>query len=242
MTARKLPPKRLIKWKRTFRIIPSRYPPVDLFERIADPADWETLAAIEGLTNDRLRDQIGDISIVPPGERISGPGASTIMAAFTHIGIASRFTDGTTGVYYANNRFDGSLREVVYHQERFLRRTHEPETRLEMRTYVGSLAESLHDIRGGWPDAHDPDSYLAAQKLGAALRAKGSNGVVYNSVRFSGSWNVAAFRPKVLASKSGRAHVIQGPHVFLRWNGSRIDRTFKLPDAGWRPLPTLTNS
>lgn len=238
----KLPPKRLIKWKQTFRIIPSRYPPVDLFERIADPADWETLAAIEGLTNDRLRDQIGDISAVPPGERISGPGASTIMAAFTHIGIPSRFTDGTTGVYYANNRFEGSLREVAYHQERFLRRTREPGMRLEMRTYVGRLAESLHDIRGGWPDAHDPDSYLAAQKLGVALRTQDSSGVVYDSVRLSGSWNLAAFRPKVLASRSGRAHVSQGPHLFLHWNGSDIDRYFKAGDGRWRPLPGLTNS
>ena len=73
--AAKLPPRRRVAWAKTYRVVPSRYPPIDLFERVGDPADWETLAAIESLTNDRLRDQVGTISMVPPAERISGPGA-----------------------------------------------------------------------------------------------------------------------------------------------------------------------
>ncbi len=61
-----------------------------------------------GLTNDRLRDEIGDIAIVPLAERLAGPGASPIVAAFTHIGFPSRFTDGSFGVYYACKSFDGA--------------------------------------------------------------------------------------------------------------------------------------
>ena len=68
-----LPPEKRLRWSKSYRLISTRYPPVDLFERVADPADWEALAAIEMLTNPRVRDQIGEISLVKPKERVSGP-------------------------------------------------------------------------------------------------------------------------------------------------------------------------
>jgi hypothetical protein len=57
--------------------------------------------ALEQLTNPRVRDEVGDIALVPPEERVSGPGASYVMAAFTHVNPkGSRFSDGSFGVYY----------------------------------------------------------------------------------------------------------------------------------------------
>ncbi len=231
-----LPETQTISWEKTYRLVPSRYPPIDLFERIADPADWEVLAALEGLTNDRIRDEIGDIRLVPPRERISGPGASPIMAAFTHTGFPSRFTDGSYGVYYASDLLEGALREVVFHQERFLRRTHEGNTRLEIRAYVGDARAAFHDVRGGWPDVHDRESYAAAQALGRVVRQQGSNGIVYDNVRFVGAANIAVFRPKAIASTSGKPHVVQGPHFYLSWNGVSIDRYFEVGKSEWQPL------
>ena len=55
-----------ITWTPSWRIIPSRFPPIDLFERIADPADWEALIQLESLTNPRLRDEVGEITLVSP--------------------------------------------------------------------------------------------------------------------------------------------------------------------------------
>jgi len=219
-----LPPIRRIRWDKTYRLIPSRYPPIDLFERIAAPADWDVIALIEGLTNDRLRNEIGDISAIPPNERIAGPGASPIMAAFTHIGFASRFTDGSYGVYYASNSFDGALREALYHKQRFLERTREPRTLFDLRTYIGRLDADLHDIRGGWPEVHSPTSYAYSQGLAKTLRVSGSNGIVYDSVRLSPAENIAIFRPAILAAVSGTQHVIQGSHVEVEWDGSRMLR------------------
>lgn len=237
MRSPRLPPERGVEWDKTFRIVPSRYPPIDLFERIADPADWETLAEIDGLTNDRLRDEIGDISCVPPDERIGGPGASPIMASFTHIGFPSRFSDGSYGVYYASQSIDGALREVIYHHEVFLRRTKEPKTRLEMRAYVGGVANRFHDVRGGFAEVHDPHDYGASQALGRTLRARGANGIVYDSVRLPGVANLAAFRPKAVAApNTRRAHTVQGPHFFLSWDGRRIDRYIRLGESMWRNL------
>src|SRR6185437_12887574 len=96
------PPLTEVRWQPCFRVIPSRFPTIHLFERIADPADWEALYWLESLTNPRLRDEVGDIELVPPDERAFGPGGSVIMAPFTHLDPAgSRFADGTFGAFYA---------------------------------------------------------------------------------------------------------------------------------------------
>ena len=47
-----------IDW-RAFRIVPSRFPPVDAWDRIAAPGDFAALAEIEGLTNPRIREALG---------------------------------------------------------------------------------------------------------------------------------------------------------------------------------------
>lgn len=231
-----VPPVRRVRWPKTFRLIPSRYPPIDLFERIADPADWETLAAIEGLTNDRLRHEIGQIAMVPVADRVAGPGASPIMAAFTHIGYPSRFTDGSYGVYYAADRFEAALAEVLHHRTAFFLRTAEPPTQFDLRTYVGRIAADLHDVRGGWPLVHDPRSYVHAQALARTLRGAGSHGVVYDAVRASGAANIAIFRPRALAAPAGRPHVVQGQHVRVAWDGRRMARYIIMGEPDWRAI------
>ena len=40
-------PTRRVRWKSAYRLVPSRYPPIDLFERIADPDDWQLLFELE---------------------------------------------------------------------------------------------------------------------------------------------------------------------------------------------------
>jgi hypothetical protein len=191
------------------------------------------IALIEGLTNDRLRDEVGEIAAVPLAERIAGPGASPIMAAFTHIGFESRFTDGSYGVYYASNAFDGALREVLYHRQLFLERTREQRTQFDLRTYVGRIDADLYDIRGGWPEAHHPTSYAYSQGLARMLRASGANGIAYDSVRLSSVANIAIFRPSVLAAQSGTQHVIQSSHVRVEWDGKRMLRYIIMGDLSW---------
>ena len=59
-----------VDWPQAWRIIASRYPPIHLFERVsANPAVWDALIALESATNPRLRDEIGEISLVAPERR-----------------------------------------------------------------------------------------------------------------------------------------------------------------------------
>ena len=67
-----------------YRVILSRYPQIDLFERVSSPEDWEVHYEVESLTNPRLRDEAGVIRLVAPEDSVYGDSASWIMAAFSH--------------------------------------------------------------------------------------------------------------------------------------------------------------
>jgi hypothetical protein len=54
------------------QIVRSIYPPIDLFEDIADPADWPLLISAEQKINPRLMENIGNLDLVPVGRRIGG--------------------------------------------------------------------------------------------------------------------------------------------------------------------------
>ncbi len=217
-----IPPRSRIDWRKSVRIVPSRYPPVGIFDRVAHPSDLEAVFAIEALTNDRLRDETGDIHLVPEEDRISGAGTSPIMAAFTHINPeGSRFSDGSYGVYYAGESIDTAIAESRFHRQRFLAYSSEPPIHLEMRTYFARVRGIFHDLRGsgetksGWFHP-DPASYDAGQAFARKLRVRGSHGLVYKSVRRPNGKCVAVFRPRLISP------VTQGPHFEFIWDGESI--------------------
>lgn len=214
-----------INWKPSWRIIPSRFPPIQLFERVTDAADLEAVIELESMTNPRLRDEIGDIQLVPPDERVSGPGSSIIMAAFTHLNPAgSRFTDGTYGVFYAAKEFDTAVAETKYHREEFMRATNEPRMELDMRVYLVDAAGELSDIRGqqtNLPLVYHVSSYAGGQQLAAELREAGSSGIVYSSVRHMGGECIAAFRTTLLSNAR------QERHLCYIWDGKTISTVYE---------------
>lgn len=213
-------PVRRVQWRQAVRIIPSVLPPVNIFERVSNPDDLEAVQAIESMFNPRLRDAVGDLSLVPREDRVVGPGAGYIMAAFTHVSPeGSRFSNGTYGVFYAAQREATAIAETRYHRERFLRATKEARRELDMRVLGVSVTASLHDLRGMreiMPDIYHADDYTAPQLLGGALRAGGSSGVVYDSVRHEGGKCVGVFRPRMLS------HCRDWKHLRYVWDGARI--------------------
>ncbi len=212
-----LPPVRRIRWSQAYRIVSSRFPPVGVYDRIADAADLDAVFALEALTNPRLRDEAGALVLVPAARRLAGPGSTPVMAAFTHLNPqGSRFSDGSWGVFYAGHSVTTAVEETVHHREQFLAATAEPTCDLQMRCYRTSVDSKLHDIRGGWPQVHAPDSYVASVALARTLRAGGANGIVYDSVRHAGGECLAAFYPDVVAP------CVQTQHLIYRWDGTHI--------------------
>lgn len=212
-----------ISWRDAVRIIRSSFPPIDLFEDIADPADWPLLISAEMKTNPRLMETIGNLDLVPPERRVSGPGASYLMAPFTHVSTdrPSRFSDGSFGVLYVGRDFEVALFETIHHHARFMARTAEaPGWTSQFREIVLDVDARLHDLRGGderYAPLLHPDDYSAGQAFGAGLRTAGSNGIAYPSVRKRGGECVGLFHPDCASSP------VQGRHIDYHWNGTRVD-------------------
>jgi hypothetical protein len=212
-----------IAWRPAFRIVPSRFPTIDIFERFDDPADWDALIELEILTNPRVREEVGALELVPRDERVGGPGSTAIMAAFTHLNPeGTRFSNGTYGVFYAARDRATAIDETVYHRERFLRNTAMRPLDLDMRVYAVDVDGTFHDLRAlDDPALYDPLAYGAAQAFAGRLREEGSNGIVYRSVRRAGGECIAAFRPKLLSRcRTDR-------HLTYRWDGTRISVVYE---------------
>jgi hypothetical protein len=218
-------PVRRVRWSRSIRIIPSRYPPVHVFERVASAEDFEALYAVESLTNPRIRDEVGEIALVPAGERVFGAGSSYIMAPFTHLTPGgSRFSDGSFGVYYAARDRATAVAETRYHRARFLSYTRERPIELDMRVLEARLQAGMHDLRGmaeSHPRLYDPDDYSIPSVLGRRLREAGSWGVVYRSVRRPGGYCAGVFRPRALSGCR------QAEHLIYVWDGDRIVEVYE---------------
>ena len=211
-----------IEWTGAVRIIRSAYPPIDLFEDIADPADWPLLVSAEQKTNPRIMETIGNLDLVPTERRVGGNGASYLMAPFTHVSMdrPSRFTDGRYGVLYAGSVFETALFETIYHHARFMIRTAEaPGWTSQFREIILSVNADLHDLRGMGlrHPALDPDHYGPSQGLAIGLKASGADGLVYPSIRHIGGDCVALFYPNCASDP------IQGRHLDYHWDGQRVD-------------------
>ncbi|PMS37252.1 RES family NAD+ phosphorylase [Trinickia symbiotica] len=219
-----------IDWSPAYRVIPTRFPAVNLFDRVASPEDFDALYALESLTNDRLRTEIGDLDLVPREERRFGPGTGPIMAAFTHLNpLGSRFSDGSYGVFYCAREARTAIAETRFHSAKFLAATNEPPIRQQMRLYTVTAQGEVADLRGD--ETIDsailsPTDYSAGQTLGRAVRAAAVAGIVYPSVRDTRGECLAALKTTILRDCRHAAY------LEYNWNGSAIDSVFELKQVG----------
>ena len=219
-----------LDWSPAYRVIPTRFPAVNLFDRVASPDDFEALYALEAMTNDRLRTEVGELDLVPPEERRFGPGWGPIMAAFTHLNpLGSRFSDGTYGVFYCARSRATAIAETRYHTGIFLAATHERPLRQQMRLYTVIARGEVADLRNDPsldPAVLSPEDYVAGQSLGRAVRTAGLAGIVYPSVRDKEGECLAAFKTTLLRDCHHAAY------LEYNWNGSAVDMVFELNQVG----------
>jgi hypothetical protein len=216
----------------THRLIPSHYPPVGVFDLIAEPDDLEATVELEGWTNDRISAELGVISRIPSNEWVVGRAmASGIMTAFCHPDPqGARFNGADLGAWYAARSLDTAHSEVIHHRTIELEEVGVLDARLQVREYLADMDAAFHDIRSDNPDfapLYHPDSYVASQAFAQSLRAGGSNGVLYRSVRHQGGECVACFRPLLVSN------VRQAAHFEYRWSGSRVPTITQLGGWSW---------
>jgi hypothetical protein len=214
-----------IRWRAAVRLVASRYPTAGLFDRIAKPADIDSLIELEGWTNDRIMGELGILHAVPRNEWVTGrPMDSVIMAAFCHPHPGGgRFNGEERGAWYAAHTLETALAESIYHRSQELQEVGGFETRVQMRVYLADFSARFHDVRapapGGrrrafWNALYDSTNYRTSQQLGRQLLESGSNGIIYRSVRHTSGECLACFRPRLIRN------VRAGGHYEYRWEGS----------------------
>jgi hypothetical protein len=194
----------------THRLIPSRFPPIGLFDTVATAADAAAVMELAGWTNDRL---VADrLRRLPEAEWVHGrANASVVMASFLHVPLeGARFNGAELGAWYAAASLATAAFEVGHHLRREAVATGLPRLSRRYRGYTARLSgEAFLDLRGGqaeWPEVYRPDSHAAGQRLGEAVRAGGGDGLLYDSLRHRGGTCIAALRPSRVLQVTQAAH------------------------------------
>jgi hypothetical protein len=196
--------------------VPSRYPPLGLFDAVASADDLAAVIELEGWTDDRISTELGLLFRLPAEEWVVGrPLSSVVMAAYCHTGpCGGRFNDSSRGAWYAARTIDTAHAEVLYHRGLEFAEIGLSDSEVQMREYLADCSAEFHDLRA--PDRtyacfYESADYSASQDLARDLLDQASNGIVYRSLRDPGGECLACFRPKLVKN------VRQGRHFVYRW-------------------------
>jgi hypothetical protein len=192
----------------TFRLIPSRFPPIATFETVSSTDDLAAVMELEGWTNDRLVEE--RLARLPRDEWVYGSAnASIVMASFMHAAPNGlRFNGPELGAWYSSEAINTAIAEVSHHLRREAIRSGMTEMRSQYRTYSATLDGAYEDIRSqrtARPDLYALADYSASQAFGEGIRSVG-DGIAYNSLRHVGGVNVVAYRPRKIRNVTQRDH------------------------------------
>lgn len=212
-------PRKTISWIRSCRLFPSRFPPVDLYERVAAPNDREALKDIDALTNPRFSSgSEGPPYLLPEDRHVTQP---WLVAPFAYPNPeVSPYSDASYGVCFVAQTNEGALIEAVRRREEFLRATDTPATKLDMRLLITPVSAQLHDLTN-WPGVADPDE---TRRICRNLQALGSHGIVLPSPYRRGEQTAVLFRPTAMTSAT------QSTHYCFVWDGKRISKIYEYSD------------
>jgi RES domain-containing protein len=202
-----IPPAHECSFQDTHRLIPSKYSPEgSVLAQLGDDGnELQELIELDGATNARLLGEEGLLPDISIHELLYGVAYGEIVnAAFTHAAPnGGRFNSSRRGAWYAALERETSIAEVAFHKIEQLK---EVGWKLdETSTYDDYLADfvaSFHDLRGKSSKLRRylkpsplPECYRDSQQLAVDLMERGSNGIVYPSVRLDGGTCVVCFRP-----------------------------------------------
>ncbi|MGH7015356.1 MAG: RES family NAD+ phosphorylase [Stellaceae bacterium] len=181
------------------RLIPSRFPPIGLFDTVATAADLAAVMELVGWTNDRLVTE--RIARLPQEEWVYGiPNSSIVMAAFLHVSpMGMRFNSPELGAWYAAGDISAAITEVGHHLRRETVARAAETTRRTYRAYTTTLLGKYLNITGRQAehtDIYAPDRYDASQPFGENIRATNGTGILYSSLRRRGGIGIVAYRPR----------------------------------------------
>ncbi len=217
-----------------YRLIPSRFPTIDVYSRVAASDRWPMLSEVELLTNPRQK------------ERASILGANVVDGAppklqnWNHAPFVyldpdgSYLLHGAFGVLELGETKDIALAMAVARREAFLGVTALPAQAIEMRLLK-------HPVKGRFAVLGNLDRLSQEQRwqLGASLYEEW-DGAIFQCPAAPSGRAVAVFNSECL-SKS-----VQDDHFRFWWDGTRIRNIYNFnerskDDRGFDPYDRLMN-
>ncbi|MDJ0627613.1 MAG: RES family NAD+ phosphorylase [Rhodobacter sp.] len=210
-----------------FVLIPSRFPPVPLYRRIADGYD-DDIAAVAELHNPRLREKqrvLGNAGIAV--DETSPRFQNWNHAPFTYSNPeGSWFFDRFVRCLEMSQDKQTALAVSVAKRERFLKRTKEAPIGLDMRMLS-------RKVSGAFLDAQSVPAELPQEerrKLGTELLARAKRdalaGVLFRSIERPSGTRVCVLDGDVLD------RAIQGEHFRYVWDGDRVSTLYAFDNSG----------
>ncbi|MCD9518574.1 RES family NAD+ phosphorylase [Photobacterium phosphoreum] len=209
------------------RLINTKYPTINLFDDVASPEEFEMLYAIQAITNPRLRDEVGNISLIETSEIPfhCERGRSYAVAPFTHINPnGGRFNDGYFGALYIALSEETAALEVKYHQEKYWSNIEGLEyDRFVFRNLIVSYdLQSCYEVTHKDSEILNINSYVASQQLARELKKDNYQAIKYPSVRSESGICWALFTPKPVYD------VVQSNLLEMIWDGEKIAEVNKI--------------
>lgn len=218
----------VVAWKGdAFRLIPSRFPPVDIYEEVVANDRVAALVEIENLTNPRLRSaqrlMTASLGIAQDSPRLQNWNHAPF--AYSNPEGSRFFPPERPSLELADTR-QTALAVSVARREFFLSRTSEPAIGLDMRMLKTPVDGRFLDLRDIDP-ATDKDARWA---LGAGL-AEEVDGILYRPPERPSATCVA------VRSASALQRSIQTVHYRYLWNGSKVTKLYAFDDIGTELSP-----
>ncbi|MEA2908976.1 MAG: hypothetical protein QOJ15_1057 [Bradyrhizobium sp.] len=205
-----------------YRLIPSRFPPVPVYEGLTANDRLDDLVAVENLTNPRLL-SLDRLSRTTPGMSSESPR----LQNWNHAPFAygnpegSLFFDESRPCLELADHPQTALAISVARREQFLKRTREPPIGLDLRMLKTPVHGQFADLR-----------QFPAELLLKSRRELGSkvpehlDGVLYRPPERPTATCIAVLK----ASALGRS--LQAMHYRYVWDGSRISLLYAFDDQG----------
>ncbi len=195
-----------------YRLIPSRFPPVDVYRRLGSPELGVLAKEIEDLTNPRLKERSWMVSKGGATEN------SPQVQNWNHAPFAYPNPEGSTwlneafGVLEVVDCKRAALARAVRRRELFLSRTDERAMGVDMRMFKTPVSGDFVDLSG------EPSNlpHEKRRELGLKLYEGGAKGVLFTPNDHPKMRALAAFHGDVL----GRT--VQAEHYRFVWDGRVI--------------------
>ena len=193
-----------IDLKNTHRLIPSVWDEPVLYDATGgDVALLDKANLLDSATNPRMHSarHFPPNFLLPDNELLH---AHIVNGAFVHGSAASRFSSPAVGAWYSSDALTTGRLEVAWHKAREFEykdpqsiARYFPQT-ITYTDWLASPRTTVHVIKQQESPYLDPVDYRAAQALADDLRAAGSLGIRYPSVRDRVGRNLVLFQPTVV--------------------------------------------